>query len=125
MWTFIIICIIGFVLFNFLSDKEENLKTIDSQGGLKKKYDTLISRLWDDNSEITRLTRDTICFKVKTKYYLHQFTIFQTFGKVTITWDSKSALSTFSEQWEFLDYEDQEEMANIIIQKMQHRLTSF
>jgi hypothetical protein len=125
MLTFIIVCFAVFILYNFFSDREKELENVDSHGGMKKKYSKLLSRLSINSGEITRLTRDNICFSVRTKYYLHQFSVLQTFGKVSITWTAKSAISNANEQWEFPDHQDQDEMANQIEQKMQYRLTSF
>lgn len=84
MWWIIIIAIVGYIIYKYFSDRNKLLSRIESKGGLQVKYQKLISILLGElpGARIIQVTRDTIVIN----WNMGQFTIFQLFDKIRITW---------------------------------------
>lgn len=125
IWVVIII-IICFILFKFFTAREKMMKGVDQQGGMEEKYSILLSHLIaDQESKLSKLTRDNIQLVVKTKYFTNNFSIIQSFTDIIIIWHANSPLGEFKEKWQFPQHFDQHQMAKKIGQDMEFKINNF
>lgn len=118
MW-WIIIAIIIFIAFKFFSDLNKQSNAVAKQGGMRKKYSTLVDYFLagNQNSRIVQEESTFIRVGAVNPAASTYFDIAQTFGNVTIQWISKSVpLGNHKIEWTFNEFEDQ----NKIIQKIEH-----
>jgi hypothetical protein len=126
MWWIIIIGIIGFILYSFLSSRNKSRTVVDQEGGMKRKYEVLLENLLEaPNASITRLTRDNVAISGRSKYIVYQYSILHSFDDVLITWVAKSGFGDLKDDWTFPSNFDQEKMAMKIIQDVDFKLKNF
>ena len=111
MFWIILIVIIGYLIYSLFSSKEKIKQQVDAQGGMEEKYSILISYLLGDiGARITHLTRDNIQIEARTQGSISHFSILQSFDKILITWQAKTPLGEFKENWQFPDNFNQHQM---------------
>lgn len=62
MWWFIVIAIVGFIIYNLVKDRNEDVKAhVTNYGGMQEKYGILLEYFMQHpSSRITRLTSDNV-----------------------------------------------------------------
>lgn len=113
MWWIIIIGIVLFIIIKFVSDRNEQADAVAKQGGMRKKYRTLVNYALAGHANSHIISEDgtviTIgCASPGGSTYID---IVQTFGTVTIRWRSTSILmGNHKLEWSFDEFMDQEKM---------------
>lgn len=127
MWWIIIIGILGYVIYKFISDNEKLKQSLDKSGGMQEKYAVLLSYLMSSpSSKITQLSRDSIDVQTNTDYFQHYFSLLHAFdNNVIITWKASGALGQFQEKWQFPANMDQRQMAEKIDHDTQFKIRNF
>ena len=117
MLWFIIIAIIAYIIIKFAIDNNKQANAVAKQGGMRKKYCTLIeyAKGGVPNSKIVHEDGTSIRVGCSSAGGSTHFDIVQTFGNVTIQWISTSVLIGNNKlEWEFNEFMDQEEMIAIM-----------
>lgn len=112
MW-WIIIAIIAFVAFKFISDSIAQSNAVAKQGGMRKKYSILVDYFLagNENCRIVQENSTFIRVGAANPAASTYFDITQTYGTVTIQWISKSILiGNHKLEWRFNEFADQYEM---------------
>lgn len=123
MW-WIIIAIIAFVAFKFISDSKAQSNAIAKQGGMRKKYSILVDNFLggNENCRIVQESSTFIRVGVANPAASTYFDIVQTYGTVTIQWISKSIpLGSHKLEWQFNEFADQHEM----IHQIEHDIETY
>lgn len=113
MWWIIIIGIILFIIIKFAGDTNKQANAVAKQGGMRNKYRTLVNYALSGHKHSRIISEDgtgiTIgCGSPGGSTYID---IVQTFGTVTVRWQSKSILlGNHKLEWEFDEFMDQEKM---------------
>jgi len=115
MWIIIILIVIA-IIAKFAFDKNEVNQRVNKQGGMLNKFKVLISHFTDaDSTKIFKVTNDTVILGQSGPSGSTTFTIMQAFSKVNIKWKVESIVfGNHGLEWEFHEYKDQNEMAEII-----------
>jgi hypothetical protein len=121
MWA-AIIGIVLFIIGKFLFDKNNQASKIKSEGGMKNKYQHLISLILSDDEriEIIQETQDFITLGKSNNKENTLFILTQTFGLLTVQWEiDNKTIGKHRLEWDFEEYGDQEKMANEIDNSIQ------
>lgn len=119
MWWIIILVVVVWMLYSFLKDNNKQADSVAKQGGMRKKYNVLITYILSgrDNCKIFHEDGTSIRVGSISAGGSTLFDITQTFGNVTIQYHSKSlALGNHNLEWEFDEFMDQNKM----IEKINH-----
>ncbi len=116
MQTFgiLIVLIFGVSIYYFFKDRDAHLKSsVDSQGGFKKKYAYLISRLLKEpNSRIIKSERDSVIIEQKTGLGDGIYIITEFMGDLEIIW--KADLGRFGKEYKKWNYNSSVDQVKII-----------
>lgn len=123
LWTFIVLSIIGFFIYNHfkqINDSKERLrKQIEEEGGMATKYCTLIDTLlFVEEARISELTRDSVKLIANYSYEINTFLIVPLGYDVRITCETNGAMGESTKIWEFSRNVDQEAMGIRILREM-------
>jgi hypothetical protein len=122
----ILIAIIGYLLYSFISSKEKIKQQVDAQGGMKEKYFVLINYLLGDvGARIIHLTRDNVQIQAKTRGFVSHFSILQSFDKVLITWQAITPFGEFKDRWQFPQTLDQHQMVKKISADIEFKFDNY
>jgi hypothetical protein len=116
-WLIFIIGIVGFIIYNFLHDKDQMLKhQVDMRGGMAKKYEFLISKLTEGTTaKVVKVTRDHIHIRAVGNTTATNFFITENFNKTEIEWIGQlGMLGKHKHRWTFPHNFPQEKMLNEI-----------
>ena len=116
MWVFII-AIILYVMFRFFRDIEKQKRKIETEGGMRVKYNTLVNYFLTghQNCKVHQETADSILIGAISYGGQTSFELVQTFGSITIVWRSESPLfGKHKLEWQFPEYTNQEKIINQI-----------
>ena len=119
MWWIIIIGIVVFIAVKFFSDNNKQANEVAKQGGMRKKYSTLVSYFLAGHQNSRIIQEESTFMRIGSVSPGGStfFDIAQTFGNVTIQWIAKSAfMGNHKLEWTFNEFMDQEEM----IQRIEH-----
>lgn len=117
MWWIVIIGIIIFSIIKFASDNNKQANAVAKQGGMRKKYHTLVeyALAGHEHSHIVREDGTSITIGCGSPGGSTYIDIVQTFGTVTIRWRSTSVLvGNHKLEWQFDEFMDQDKMVNKI-----------
>lgn len=123
MWG-IIIAIVAFVAFKFISGSIAQSNAVAKQGGMRKKYSILVDYFLagNENCRIVLENSTFIRVGVANPAASTYFDITQTYGTVTILWISKSIpLGNHKLKWQFNEFADQHEM----IRQIEHDVETY
>jgi hypothetical protein len=113
MFWFILIALVIFFVYLFLSDREKMLKKIDENAGMRGKYSYLLSHLMvSSDSRISSLSRQNIVINTIDGYFHNTYSILETTSILIIKWNSQSPVGRFSKEWKFPINLSQHEMFN-------------
>ena len=118
MWWIFLTVLIAFIGIKFLLDYNKQANYISKQGGMKRKYNVLISRLLALHEGNRIFQEGTTHVRLGYVSYGGSviFNIVQTFGNVTIQWESNNRLfGKHKLEWDFNEFVDQDEMFNRIL----------
>lgn len=113
MWWLIIVVIFGWSIIKFLKANNEQASSVAKQGGMRKKYRTLVNHFLSGRSDcrVVRETGTSIVVGSSSAGGSTYFDIVQTFGTVTVVWRSSSVmLGKHKIEWEFNEFMDQNDM---------------
>lgn len=113
MWVLLLL-IIGFIVAKFLYDRNKQSQRIQSQGGMRIKYNKLISELMEGNSRtrIINETPDSITVGLISSGGETIFILTESFGTLNVRWKTDGPVFGKEElNWDFSEAQDQEEMA--------------
>jgi hypothetical protein len=116
-WLIFIAGIVGFIIYNFMRDKDQMLKhQVDMRGGMAKKYEFLISKLTEDTTaKVVKVTRDHIHIRAVGNSTATNFFITENFSKTEIEWIGQlGMLGKHKHRWTFPHNYPQEKMLNEI-----------
>ena len=112
MWGFII-TIVVLIILKFLYDTFKQSSKITSEGGVRKKYATLVEYFLSahENSRIFQETKTFVSVGVS-GMGAQIFSIYPTYGNVTITMQIKNnpIMGNLKKEWTFPENMDQEDM---------------
>lgn len=116
----VIFVIVGFAIYLFISTKKEEVNRVEKQGGLHRKYGTLINHFATiPTIQVERETNTSIILAVKDKYVVTRFTISHGFEDVSVFWNHQSArYGNHSLNWNFPESLPQSQMIATIEQKL-------
>lgn len=123
----VILIVIGIILFKFLTDLNKERNKLDAQGGMKEKYDYLIDKILSGhpNCRILDEKKQTIIIGVSSIGGTTTFTLMQTFGSLSVTYEVDSPVyGRLKENWSFDENMSQERMIDKIsyeIKKINNR----
>ena len=103
-WAFLIIGIVGYIIYSFLKDRDQMLtRQVDRHGGMATKYSHLIERLTSDPSaKVVKVTRDHIHIRAVGTATATNFLITENFNSVEVEWVGQLAmLGTHKKKWSF------------------------
>lgn len=103
-WVILIAGIVIYVIYSFFRDRDQMLAhQVDTQGGMKRKYEVLISELTRDaNARISNVTRDMVEIEYRGPTTLTTFFITENFNVVQIEWVAQLGLmGTHKHNWSF------------------------
>lgn len=113
MWGFII-TIVVLIILKFLYDTFKQSSKITSEGGVRKKYATLVECFLSahENSRILQETNTFVSVGVSGMGGSQIFSIYPTYGNVTITMQIKNnpIMGNLKKKWTFPENMDQEDM---------------
>jgi hypothetical protein len=98
----VIIILFGISLFYFFRDRDKMLSSkVDSYGGMRVKYKTIIEALLKDpQARVTKEERDMIIISLKSPNTMTSFVIIQNFYDVEIVWNADLAhLGKYHHKW--------------------------
>ena len=116
-WLIFIAGIVGFIIYNFMRDKDQMLKhQVDVRGGMAKKYEFFISKLTEDTTaKVVKVTRDHIHIRAVGNSTATNFFITENFSKTEIEWIGQlGMLGKHKHRWTFPHNYPQEKMLNEI-----------
>ena len=116
-WLIFIAGIVGFIIYNFMRDKDQMLKhQVDMRGGMAKKYEFLISKLTEDTTaKVVKVTRYHIHIRAVGNSTATNFFITENFSKTEIEWIGQlGMLGKHKHRWTFPHNYPQEKMLNEI-----------
>lgn len=111
-WIFVLI-IVTIIIFNFAKDSYKENDKIVKEGGIRKKYKTLIDNFIDpDSGMIVTKETNTYCCVAMQNHTGHVAFHFQhTFNKINVTFDMKNIfLGEHKLEWVFPETIPQEDM---------------
>lgn len=114
----IILIVVGIILFKFLTDLNKERNKLDAQGGMKEKYSYLIDEILSGhpNCRILDEKKQTIIIGVSSMGGTTTFTLMQTFGSLSVTYEVNSPVyGKFKENWTFDENMSQERMFDKMI----------
>ena len=117
MWI-IIILVVAIILGKFFYDKNQLTNKTIKEGGMKNKYHVLIDCLMEGEprGKILNETKDSITFGISNIGGATLFKLTQGFGKVIVQWEVNTPVyGKHNMKWEFLEYDDQENIAKRIV----------
>ncbi len=113
MWWIILIAIVAYVIIKFAIDSNKQADAVVKQGGMRKKYKTLVNHLLSGHPQ-ARIVQETATFLnigVSNMGGTTSFFITQTFGTVTVEWKINSPLfGKHKLEWTFDEFLDQDKM---------------
>ena len=115
MW--ILIARVAFIAFKFFADRNKLPGKVAMEGGMRRKYNVLISGLMIGHKESTvfRESADSITVGVSNIGGSTLFTVTQTFKGVAVQLNFKSPLyGEHNMEWSFDEYGNQDEMVDRI-----------
>ncbi|WP_288316090.1 hypothetical protein [uncultured Mediterranea sp.] len=118
MWWILFIGLIVFIGIKFIIDYNKQANYVAKQGGMKRKYGTLINYLLALHEENRILQEGTTHIRLGYISFGGSviFNIVQTFGNVTIQWESNNQLfGKHKLEWNFNEFMNQEEMIHKIL----------
>lgn len=101
------------IIIKFLYDRYQQSVQIGRQGGMSIKYRTLINFILNEqkNTKIYQETSDSITLGVSSAGGTTVFSLLQTFGKLSISWEMTSPLfGKHKLDWKFPEFMNQEKM---------------
>lgn len=107
----IILTVAIYLIIKFFSDVNKQKDTLRKDGGLQKKYQTLLKYILasDLQAKVLRSTGDSIVAGVQNTGGSTLFILTQTFGSVTIQWKVDSPVfGKHTKEWEFTEDMDQD-----------------
>jgi len=131
VWT-ILIAVVVYIIFKFVSDNNKQASIIAKQGGMRNKYRTLIDYLMSQRPDVKVIHEDSTSIIVgcASAGGSTKFIIAQTFGTVTVQWKSSDIITGNHElEWQFEEFMDQtkmsEKMENDIVVYSTNLLSKF
>lgn len=124
MWWIIIIALVVFMVIKFASDSNKQANAVAKQGGMRKKYKTLVDYMLSGHaqSRIIQETATSISVGVTGPSGSTVFFICQTFGSVTIQYKVKNVMfGNHQLEWSFDEFMSQEKM----IEKISHDIEAY
>ncbi len=113
MWWIVLIAIVAYVIIKFAIDSNKQADAVIKQGGMRKKYKTLVDNLLSGHPQ-ARIVQETATFLnigVSNMGGTTSFFITQTFGTVTVEWKINSPLfGKHKLEWTFDEFLDQDKM---------------
>ncbi len=112
-WIIITVAIIGYVIYNFIHDRDNMLnRQVDMNGGMSRKYEYLIGGLINGyKAKVIKVTRDHIHISAVGQTTITNFLITETFNSVQIEWIAQlGLLGKHSHKWTFQHNYPQENM---------------
>ena len=103
MGTYILV-IIGFLIVKFIWDSIQQRNKVSKEGGMQKKYATLVELLQEEDSrtQIDQVTSTSLDLSLNTLGGNSYFHLTQTFGALTIEWGLQSPIyGKHKFEWEF------------------------
>lgn len=90
---------------------------VDSQGGMYKKYQYLVTHLTDHpEAKVTKVTRDQIIIQATNRYATTSFIITESFNEVRVDWIANmAALGKHNHSWSFPNNYSQEKILDTIM----------
>lgn len=110
----ILVGIIGFIIYLYVSTRREENKKLQKAGGFFIKYYRLISYFKTlPNIEVINKTNTSISLRRKIKGGFIFYTFSQGYGQLRVNWKINSYIhGDFSDKWAFEEYISQEIMIN-------------
>ena len=120
MFWIVILGVVIFIIYSFLSDKNEETNRIQRQGGFYLKYKELINYFSKyPRVVVERKNKTSITFAIIDKYAQTRFTISHGFESVTIFWSLNSiTMGNHSLNWTFPETTPQSQMIKDFETKM-------
>lgn len=116
VWV-IIIGLVVFIIYKFLSDRNKLLNNIAREGGMKFKYRILIEGLLEGpNAKIEEILKDSVVVTWRSHSQVHLFQIVPAFGKFEVIWKAQIAQHKLQNSWMFNEHDNQEAALNLILQ---------
>ena len=114
--AFWILVIIGFLVYLFISTKNDEIQRVENQGGLVLKYRELIGHFLSiPGILIERKTSSSIVLAVKDNHAITRFTLIHGLENLGFFWSHRSVgFGDHSLKWDFPSNMPQEEMIEII-----------
>lgn len=133
MWIIIILAIVVvIILAKFFSDKNRQADKIAKEGGMRRKYKTLVEHFLsgDTRAQVFRETSDSITVGLSNMGGTTLFVLTQTFGQITVQWKIDSPIfGKHKLEWDFPEYGDQHQMieriSNDLLKYQQNMMSNF
>ena len=116
----IIISIIFLIIIKFLYDREKMRRRISKSGGMKKRYSAITGQILASfpNSEISRISKDSIHITWETRSSMNYFAIIEAFNDVMIRWQENTSIGKNEGAWDVKVNFDQMENSKRIIDEI-------
>jgi hypothetical protein len=122
MIWFVIIAIIGYILYRFIKDSRVRNAQVRGQGGMLVKYQEMVAILKNLNFQVEKVDLSSIFLFSRGTYGSDGFTIIDSFGKTIIVYKSKNANGQIKDKWEFQNPIDQDIIAEKFLADMQFKI---
>lgn len=123
MWYFIIILIVGYIIFKFSSDRNKLITKIQKKGGLRQIYPELFEAfLNDEGSRIVSESNDKVVIVWNSQHTTANFTFIQLFDRFRISYSVKTTMyPEIHNHFEFPNNSDQEFMAITVMSDIEQK----